>query len=60
MWDSMDLNLAGIIRTWWEDDKVTQHLNTFRRVRPFYYLTMILRGFHLMFQPDAGAMLAPR
>ncbi|KAH9964734.1 peptidase family M1-domain-containing protein [Lactifluus volemus] len=31
VWDSMDLNLAGIIHTWWEDDKVTQHLNSFRR-----------------------------
>jgi hypothetical protein len=34
----MDTNLAGIIQTWWEDDKVTQQLNAFRRVRSFYYL----------------------
>ncbi|KAI0280676.1 peptidase family M1-domain-containing protein [Russula aff. rugulosa BPL654] len=30
VWDSIDMNLAGIIRTWWEDDKVTQSLKAFR------------------------------
>ncbi|KAI0253583.1 leucyl aminopeptidase [Lactifluus subvellereus] len=33
VWDSIDANLAGIIRTWWEDDKVTQHLNAFRKAQ---------------------------
>ena len=36
VWGSIDANLAGIIYTWWEDDKVTQYLNAFRRVRSFY------------------------
>jgi aminopeptidase 2 len=30
----MDASLAGVIQTWWEDDKVTKQLNAFRRVRP--------------------------
>jgi len=31
VWDSIDANLAGIVHTWWEDDKVTRQLNAFRR-----------------------------
>lgn len=33
VWDSIDMSLAGIIRTWWEHDKVTQPLKAFRGVR---------------------------
>jgi len=33
VWDSIDTNLAGIVHTWWEDDKVTQHLNAFRKAQ---------------------------
>ncbi len=33
VWDSIDTSLAGIIQTWWEDDKVTQSLEAFRGVR---------------------------
>ncbi|KAH9981908.1 leucyl aminopeptidase [Russula compacta] len=31
VWDSIDESLAGVIGTWWEDDKVTQQLMAFRR-----------------------------
>ncbi|KAI9456781.1 leucyl aminopeptidase [Russula earlei] len=31
VWDSIDASLAGIILTWWEDDKVTELLKSFRR-----------------------------
>lgn len=34
VWDSIDATLAGVIQTWWEDDKVTKQLDAFRRVRP--------------------------
>jgi hypothetical protein len=30
------MSLAGIIRTWWEDDKVTQSLKAFRGVRRLF------------------------
>lgn len=33
VWESIDSSLAGIIHTWWEDDKVTLPLKAFRRVR---------------------------
>jgi aminopeptidase 2 len=33
VWGSIDASLAGIVQTWWEDDKVTRQLNAFRRVR---------------------------
>ena len=33
VWDSIDASLVGMIHTWWEDDKVTQQLKAFRRVR---------------------------
>jgi hypothetical protein len=36
VWDSIDTSLAGIIHTWWEDDKVTQPLKTFRGVRRLF------------------------
>lgn len=32
VWDSIDASLAGIVHTWWEDDKVTQALKAFRGV----------------------------
>jgi hypothetical protein len=38
VWNSTGANLAGIIHTWREDDKVTRQLDAFRRVRSFYYL----------------------
>ncbi|KAI0259093.1 leucyl aminopeptidase [Gloeopeniophorella convolvens] len=31
VWDSLDANVAGVIHTWWEDDKVVEKLDTFRR-----------------------------
>jgi len=33
VWDSIDASLSEIVQTWWEDDKVTKQLNSFRRVR---------------------------
>jgi aminopeptidase 2 len=36
-WDSIDKNLTEIIHTWYEDDKVTQGLKAFRRVRSSLY-----------------------
>ncbi|KAI9451359.1 leucyl aminopeptidase [Lactarius psammicola] len=31
VWDSVDANLAGIIYTWWEREKVAEQLKVFRR-----------------------------
>jgi aminopeptidase 2 len=33
VWDSINANLAGIIYTWWEREKVAEQLKVFRRVR---------------------------
>jgi aminopeptidase 2 len=33
VWDSINACMAGIVHTWWEDDKITRQLNAFRRVR---------------------------
>jgi aminopeptidase 2 len=53
VWDSIDANLAGIAHTWWEDDKVTQQLNAFRRVRAFGQPSYICLIFSAL-----GAVLA--
>lgn len=42
VWDSIDASLAGIVYTWWEDDKVTRQLNAFRRVRPSLQTALIV------------------
>jgi hypothetical protein len=38
VWESIDMSLAAIIRTWWEDEKVTLPLKAFRGVRCLHQL----------------------
>lgn len=44
VWDSIDGSLAGVIGTWWEDDKVTLQLKAFRRVRSSLHPVFISNG----------------
>jgi aminopeptidase 2 len=47
VWDSIDANLAGIVHTWWEDDKLTRQLNAFRRVRSFLRPALVTFVSHI-------------
>ena len=59
VWDSIDTSLTGIVSTWWEDNKVTQPLKAFRRVRwSLHQLFNICNASHLCL-PFPQALCSP-
>ena len=59
VWDSIDTSLAGIVHTWWEDNKVTEPLKAFRRVRwSLHQLRKICNASHLHL-PLSQALCSP-
>jgi len=59
VWDSIDTSLAGIIHTWWEDDKVTQPLRAFRGVRCLLIAFVIFCDASCINLPLSQALCSP-